>query len=382
MTVMSHRERVITALNHQEPDRVPLDIGATGVTQIHSDAYIRLLRHIGWMEEAERVEEAEKIKMGRGSSMATLSQKFLNFLDVDCRGIDLGAPEKTPNVFLDKNRYIDEWGVLWIRAEGGEFINQEGPFQKKEPTFQDFEKHIWPDPDDAARYRGLKERAQEIRQQTDYLLVFNFPYGIVRECQRMRGFGEWLEDLLVNPTLAKALLEKVLEVVTGIISRALEEIGPYVDAVLWYDDMGFQDRCYMRPELYQRLVKPYHGKLVEAIRNKTSARVMMHSDGSIREILWDLVDIGVEVINPVQTTAKGMDSRNLKVEFGKHLSFWGAIDTQWVLPFGTPDQVKEEVKKRIQDLASEGGYVIGSCHNIQAEVPPENILAMIEAARE
>jgi len=382
MTTMSHRERVLTALNHQEPDRIPIDVGATGVTQIHGEAYVRLLHHLGWVEEAEKIEEAEKVKKGRGSSMATLSQKFLDFLDVDCRGIDLGAPEKTPQVFLDKNRYVDEWGVVWIRAEGGEFINQEGPFQKKAPTSRDFERHAWPDPDDDGRYRGFKERAQKVRQETDYALVFNFPYGLVRECQRTRGFGEWLEDLLVNPALAEALMEKVLEVVTGIAKRALEEAGPYMDVVLFYDDMGFQDRCYMRPELYRRLVKPYHSKLVETLKSQTSAKVMMHSDGAIREILWDLIDIGVEIINPVQTTAKGMDSRSLKAEFGQHLSFWGAIDTQWALPFGTPDQVREEVRKRLQDLAPGGGYIVGSCHNIQAEVPPKNILAMIEAAKE
>jgi uroporphyrinogen decarboxylase len=229
------------------------------------------------------------------------------------------------------------------------------------------------------RYAGLKEGAERIRRETDCALLFELPYGVVREAQRMRGFSEFLADLLINPTLAESLMEKVLAVVTAVAERALDRVGP-VDVVLWIEDLGFQDRAYMRPELYQRLVKPYHRQLVETIKKKTDAKILVHSDGSIREILADLIDIGVDAINPVQVSAKGMDSQELKRSFGRDLSFWGAIDTQHVLPFGTPEQVRDEVRTCIRDLAPGGGYVLGACQTIMREVPAENVLAMFDAA--
>jgi uroporphyrinogen decarboxylase len=197
----------------------------------------------------------------------------------------------------------------------------------------------------------------------------------------MRGFTEFLEDLIINPVLAESLMENILAVVTSIAERALDEVGP-VDVVLWIEDMGFQDSAYMRPQLYQRLVKPYHRRLMETIQKKSDAKILVHSDGSIREILPDFIDIGVDAINPVQVSAKGMESQELKRTFDRDLSFWGAIDTQHVLPFGTAEQVRQEVKQRIRDLAPGGGYVLASCHNIQREVPGENVLAMFDAAAE
>ena len=197
----------------------------------------------------------------------------------------------------------------------------------------------------------------------------------------MRGFAEFLEDLLINPVFAEALMEKVVEVVTEIARHVLNEV-PDADAYLWTEDMGFQDRAYMRPELYRKMVKPYHRRLVESIRQTPDTRVVVHSDGSIRELLPDFIEIGIDAINPVQVAAKGMDSAELKREFGRDLCFWGAIDTQHVLPFGSPAEVKAEVWKRIHDLAPGGGYIVSSSHNIQRDVPPENVIAMIEAVAE
>ena len=233
----------------------------------------------------------------------------------------------------------------------------------------------------SGRYSGLKEGAERARSETDCALLLELPYGVVREAQRMRGFSEFLMDLVANPILAESLMEKVLAIVTAIAEKALDSAGP-VDVVLWYDDMGFQDRAYMRPELYRRLVKPYHRRLVETIKKRTAAKILMHSDGSIRDILGDLIEIGVDAINPVQVSAKGMGSQELKRNFGRDLSFWGAIDTQHVLPFGTPAEVRDEVRRRVRDLAPGGGYVLASCHNIQREVPAENVLAMFDAAAE
>jgi uroporphyrinogen decarboxylase len=284
---------------------------------------------------------------------------------------------------LTQNSYRDEWGVFWTRPEsGGHFIFQEGPFQKKEPTLAELEKYPWPEPRLPHRIEGLKERAKQLHEETDYAVFLRLPYGIVWDCQRVRGFGQWLEDLVVNPVLAEALMDYSAMVNVGITEYALEEVGEYVDIVGFPDDLGFQDRPFMRPEVYRKMVKPYHGRVVDAIKRNTDAKVLMHNDGAIYPMIQDYIDIGVEVLNPVQVSAANMDSRRLKEEFGKDLSFWGAIDTGEVLPLGTPEDVRAEVKTRIDDLGPSGGYVLASVHNIQAEITAENIVAMFDSGKE
>ncbi len=378
MPALSHRERVIKALNHEEPDRVPMDLGGTGVTTINVKAYTRLVQFLGLEEDLET------LVVSRRSMTVVPSEQVLQLLDVDARGLAPGGPDLRPEEDIDEHTFIDEWGVLWKRPEGGHFINTRGPFQQlDDPTVAVLEQyHRWPDPRDPGRVRGLREKARRLHEETDYAIVLQLPYAIVRECQRLRGFGEWLADLLTAPAFAEGLMAHALEVSAGIALAALEEVGDYVDVVMFPDDLGVQEMCYVRPELYRKMIKPYHRRLVETIKSKTKAKVLMHSDGSVYAIIGDLIDIGVDVLNPVQVSAKDMDTKRLKREFGQYLSFWGAIDTHRVLPLGTPEEVKAEVKTRIEDLAAGGGYVVASVHNIQAEVPPENILAMFQAARE
>ena len=363
------------ALNHEEPDRVPIDLGGTAATQIHPEVYAGMLKRLGWPADTEAHSTIAIL-----TAMITPSEAFLEHVGADLRKVGLQIPRLSEEGDGYVQQYVDEWGVTWRRSDASsEFADRGGPFQHMEPTDADLEKYLWPDPSDPIRFLGLRESGERIRSETDYALVFELPYGVVREAQRMRGFSEFLEDLLINPTFAVALMEKVIAVVTEIAERALDEVGPN-DVVMWIEDMGFQDRAYMRPELYRRMIKPFHRQLVETIKKKTSAKILMHSDGSIRELLPDLIEIGVDAINPVQVSAKGMGSEELKREYGRDLSFWGAIDSQHTLPFGSPDDVTEEVRTRINDLAPGGGYVLGSCHNIQREVPAENVLAMFDAA--
>lgn len=378
MSTLTHRERVIKALNHEEPDRVPLDLGGAGVTTTNTIAYARLVKYLG-------IEEDLTTLVTKKRSMTVVpSERVLQLLDIDTRGLPPGRPDLRPDEDIDENSYIDEWGVLWQRPESGHFINTGGPFQQiDEPTVADLEKYDrWPDPHDPGRVRGLREKARKLHQETDYAIVFQLPYAVVRECQRVRGFGEWLADLIGAPMFAEGLMERALEVSVGVALATLEEVGDYVDVVIFPEDLGIQDMCYVRPELYRKVIKPYHRRLVEAIKSKTKAKVLIHSDGAIYDIIGDLIDIGIDVLNPVQVSARDMDTKRLKREFGNHLSFWGAIDTHRALPLGTPEEVSAEVRTRIDDLAQNGGYVVASVHNIQAEVPPENILAMFQTARE
>lgn len=372
MTTFGHRERALMALDHQETDRVPIDMAST-----HVVAYQRLVQHLGLEKEAGPVETH-----ATRSHMAAPSEAVLQRLGVDFRHIGLGQPERRPNQVIDKNSHRDEWGVVWARAgEGQPLLAQRGPMEDKEPSLADLERFPWPDPRDPGRVKGLRARALKLRQETDCAIVLGLPYCVLRECQRLRGFAESMADLLVNPTLAQAMMERVTEVSAGIATAALEEVGDIVDVVMFPEDMGTQNQCFMRPELYRKMLKPYHRRFVGAIRSKTHAVVLMHSDGAVRDIIRDFMDIGVQSLNPIQVSAAGMgDTRRLKAEFGSGLSFWGAIDTGRVLPFGTPSDVEAEVKLRIDHLAPSGGYVLAAVHTIMEETPPENVAAMLNTA--
>lgn len=379
MAGLTHRERALKALNHEETDRVPIDMGGLSQTGINVVPYKGLIKLLKLEKEAGEsgLEDGSNTR-----GMARPTEAVLKALDVDFRGVAPGAAEETPIRWLDADNYIDEWGVLWSRIPGHPFIAKKGPFEDREPSFQDLDKFKWPDPDDPGRTRGLRAQVEKLRRETDCAIVLNLPYCVVREHHRLRGFAEGLADLLANPELSQAIMERATEISSRLARAALREIGDLVDVVSFAEDMGTQEQPFMRPELYRRLVKPYHRRFVEAIKASTHAKVAIHSDGAIYDLIPDFIDIGIEALNPVQLSARGMgDTKRLKREFGQHLTFWGAIDTHRVLPFGKPADVVAEVKRRIDDLAQGGGYVVGSVHTINAEVPPENVAAMLETAR-
>ena len=189
-------------------------------------------------------------------------------------------------------------------------------------------------------------------------------------------------DLVDNPAGVEALADAVLDVYIPMVRNMVRACGPYIDVVFHADDVAFQNGPIMRPERFRRIFKPRLRRVFDTIRAETQAKILFHSCGSVVSLLPDLIDTGIDCLNPVQVSAAGMDTAALKREYGQALSFWGAIDTQWVLPFGSPEDVRNEVRRRIQDLADGGGYVVAPVHNIQAEVPPQNIIAMVEAAQE
>jgi uroporphyrinogen decarboxylase len=227
----------------------------------------------------------------------------------------------------------------------------------------------------------LRERAQKLHETTDYAVVLSAGAGPVHLGQWMRGFGEWLTDLLENPAFIEALMDRIADYWVAVVDRALKEAGDFIDIVCWGDDLGTQHGPQVSPDLYRRLIKPWHKRMVEAVK-RHGKPVHYHTCGSVVTLLADFIDLGIDVLNPVQVSATGMDTRRLRKEFGHEIAFWGAIDTQAVLPRGTPEDVRNEVKRRLTDLAPGGGYVLCAVHNIQPEVPPENIEAMYQAALE
>jgi len=251
-----------------------------------------------------------------------------------------------------------------------------------EASVADLDRHPWPDPHDPGRCRGLKAEARRLRQETDYAIALNMPGGVVTQAQFLRGFEDWFADLIADPSFYHALLERITDLWIEMAKDELDAAGDCADFCFFGDDVAFQDGPMMSMELYRKMVKPYHARVFSYIKSRSSAKILYHSCGSVAHLIPDLIELGVDALNPVQVSAKGMDTKTLKREFGKDICFWGAIDTQRILPFGSPADVAAETKRRIEDLGPGGGYVLCAVHNIQADVSPENICAMYDTARQ
>ena len=373
---MTHRERVLTSLKREVPDRVPVDLGGTLASTINIHAYRRLMARLGFGAEPPIA------YLSRRSNSVLPDETLLTYLDVDCRAVILDQPDLNPERELPDGSLYDEWGITWKHVgEGQHFINADGPFYRQEPDPARVEKFAWPDPLDPGRFPTLRQQAETHRARTDAAIILVLGVGALHQIQFMRGYAASLEDLILAPDFVQAFMDRYVDFWVRLSERALQEIGDLVDLAMLGDDLGTQQGPVMSPALYRRLIKPYHTRMVRAVKHFHKP-LLLHSCGSVAAFIPDLIEIGIDAIHPVQVSAKDMDSARLKGDFGRDITFWGGIDTQRVLPRGTPAEVREEVRKRIADLGPGGGYVLGAVHNIQAEVPVENILAMFEAARE
>jgi len=373
---MTPRERVMATLDLQEPDRVPIDLAQAGGDGITAVAYQRLIRHL-------RLPPREGRIMNKMAQSVHVEEDVLQRFRVDFRRLDLGAPDNWQNEAVGDDGYRDEWGVVRIRPRGSHYYDlAESPMT--DDTLSAIDRYPWPDPEDPGRYRGLRERARELHGGTDYAVVLNANCAFFLRCAELRGWENFYVDMVGNPEFACALMERYLDIRLRMAELALEQVGEDIDIVFaTSDDLGMTDRLIVSPEMYRRLIKPLQKKTFDFFRDRTPAKRFFHCDGALYPLIEDFIEIGAEVLNPIQVSAVGMgDTVKLKREFGDRLAFWGAIDTSRVLPLGTTDDVREEVRLRIADLAPGGGYVLCSVHNIQPEVPPENVVAMFDAARE
>jgi uroporphyrinogen decarboxylase len=372
---MTHRERILQTISRKPPDRLPIDLGATIATTMTAGAHDRLLAHLNIPPAVPPVFFA------RRSGTVIPDEAILRRFDVDARPLLLGGPDGCPDRPVSTNAFVDEWGVTWTRPEGGHYISTDGPFYRSvEPSLTDLDRHSWPDPADPGRYRGLRDRACALHE-TGFAVILNLGVGPIHQCQFLRGFGEWLGDLLANSAFAEGMLDRATAFWVETANRALREAGDYVDVVMYGDDVATQRAPLMRPDLYRKLIKPRHKRMAETVK-RFGKPVVYHSCGSVYALVPDLIDVGIDALNPIQVSAAHMDTARLKREFGRDLAFWGGIDNQKTLPFGTPDDVRREVKRRIDDLAEGGGYVLCAAHNIQHDVPPANVAAMYDAALE
>lgn len=376
---MEHRERVLAALTHQEPDTVPLDLSSAAGDFVTAIAYSRLLDHLKLGRRPIKI-------LRRMMQYATVDEDVLRRFDVDLRRVELGPPDGWTDREMPDDRYEDEWGIVRRRPPGGFYYDlvPEGSPLREADSIDTLDRCRWPDPSDPGRYRGLHERARRLREETDYAVVLYLPCDFFGTSCQLRGWENFYMDLVANPQFAAALMDRCLEYFLSVARRGLEEAGQYADVVVCAsDDFGGMNGPLISPATFRNLVKPRLKRVQDLFREYTEAKRFMHCDGAIYPFIPDLIEVGVDTLNPIQVSAAGMgDTKKLKAEFGERLTFWGGIDTHHVLPYGTPDDVRAEVKRRIGDLGASGGYVACSVHSIQPDVPPENVVAMFDAVRD
>lgn len=374
---MSRRERVLAVLRHEQPDRLPIDLAGCSASGINLYAYARLKQLLG-LPGPIRVQSER-------SMLAWPDDAVLERFDVDLRLVVAQAAEDAATrglfeeaAYAREAEYTDMWGVVRRRPARGHYYVTHAPFETDEPTLADLDAHPWPSPKtDAA---GLRQEAERLRRETDCALVVHVPGRIFSIGQFMCGFANWLVQLKTNREFCEALLDRALEIQMAMADETLRAVGSAADILYLADDYGIQTGPLISPELFRQVFKPRMARVIAFLRERSSAAIAFHSCGSVYALIPDFIDVGVQVLNPVQVASADMDTARLRREFGRHLVFWGAIDTQRVLPTGSPADVRAEVLRRTRDLAP--GYIGASVHNIQAEVPAENIVAMYEALRE
>ena len=379
--------RLAAALEHREPDRVPMDLGGTLVSGINVNALQRLRNHLGLPGDAQVLDKV--------TQMADTGDDVRELLNVDVESVrpcQPSHPGLARDLGLEDGHYrlIDEFGMGWqMPKEGGHYYDLYlSPLAHAE-TVADIERYAWPDPFDAARFEGFRERADRIVFGKERGLVAErMSSGMWEHAMWLRGYERFFTDMALCPKMVHAIMSKELELKMAYWGRVLELLEGHTIVISEADDLGRQNGLLVSLEMYRRLIWPYHKRLFEFIkskaRGKTKVYIFFHNDGAIYETLPLLVEAGVDIINPWQVNCDGMgDTGKFKREWGKDLTIWGgSCDTQRVLPFGTPQQVREETRRRIEDLAPGGGFVFAPIHVVQAGVPPENITAWWETLQQ
>lgn len=375
---MNSRERVRLALNHKEPDRIPLDFGGTALTSMSSFNYNSTRVVFGLPPVTPRI-------MDIFQQNVLIDDDFLTMLDCDVRSVSPGLPHNfSYNIREDPSGYDmihDEWGIGWKKSlENGLYYDMYEHPLTGEISIDSLKEYPWPDPTDPDRFTGLADRTAEHAIKDKRAVTLNcFCSGIVEMVSWLRGYTDFYLDIARDDRALGWLMDKVVEMKQAYWEIALSLVGDNVDVVMEADDMAGQFNLLISPKSYRKIIKPRHKKLFDFIKSRTSAKLFFHSCGAIRPLIPDLIEIGVDILNPVQVNAAGMNSADLKRDFGNEITFWGGgVDTQGAFSSQEPhaDLVAEDVNKQITALKPGGGFIFSAVHNIQANVAPENIFAM------
>jgi uroporphyrinogen decarboxylase len=376
---MESRERVLASLAHREPDRIPLDLGGTVVTGIHRVAYTTLRDYLGLPRSPVGVGDIVQ-------QLAVVDDDVAARLDVDVRGAGPGSVpvyEPTLSAVDGYRTFTDMWGIGWrMPVDHPLYFDMcRHPLSGAE-TVSDVGRFAWPIVENI-NFVSLREQTALAHSLGKVVVLGMLCGGVAEMAAAIRGYANFYMDLASNAVLAEHLMDRFLDLKMDYWRQTLSAVGELVDVVAEGEDLGSQDRLLISPQLYRRYVKPRHGRLFSFIKQCARVRVFLHSCGAIRPIIGDLIESGVDILNPVQKSAAGMDLVELKRTFGQDVVFWGGgVSTQRVLGRGSLQAVRDDVRRSIDALAPGGGFVFSADHNIQADVPPENIMAMWTTLRE
>jgi uroporphyrinogen decarboxylase len=396
---MTSRERVVKTLKHEEPDRVPLDLGGTESSGMTGIAYNKLRARLGLAPGRSQVFDTAQ-------QVVKIEDDVRRMLEIDT--VPLMFEPRAWKPFRLADGSSCEIPETWDpRRENGDWVvrDEEGHVVARMPkdgfyfetTFaplasvtqvSELEGHAraietfdWPGYADES-VDDIAARARRLHEKTDFAVVANLCLHLLAAGQILRGYENFMMDLIAEKTLAHALLERLTDAYIRRSGELLGRTGKYVQVVLVNDDLGTQTGPMLSLDCYEEMIWPYQKRLFGFLKSKTDAALLFHSCGSVQAFIPYLIEAGVDALNPVQVSAARMDTKSLKREFGRELTFWGGgCDTQRILNRGSTRQIEDEVRQRITDLAPGGGFVFTQVHNIQPDVPPDNVLAMVEAFR-
>ena len=378
---LTSRQRVLTAIHHEQPDRVPLVIGVSNATGIKMKPY-KGIKNIAGVQAAD-----DYMYDWPELGTAEIDEETMRRLRSDVRGVLDLEPEEV----IKRNRerdphsdYIDSWG------SGQSEIGEDDWFPSVHPlpdarTTADLDSYKgWPDMSDPTRIAHVGDRARRLAEENQYAIMATpwllFPF---ERAYAMQGMETFLLNMARDPDFARALMEKIAVYCKQLMGRFLEELGDNVDIIKIGDDLGTQKSLMISPKMYREILKPIHADFISYIKTRTNAKVLFHSDGDVAPLIDDFVEIGVDILNPIQTSAGSMsDLPSLKKRHGNNIVFCGGIDTHRILPYGSPAEVRQEVKRVIDILGPGGGCMIGAVHTVMNDVPAENVLAMVDAVEE
>jgi uroporphyrinogen decarboxylase len=369
---LTPRQRVEAALNHTEPDRVPITLGGSA-NHLTEERYQLLRDHFGLADVPRRTLV--------GYYTTPDYNPLLDRLGTDFRFVHIRPPQGyvANPIGPGFRAFVDEWGLTHRLVSG--YYDLEGAPLAHDLTAGKIEKFPWPDPYDPARVAGLKEEVEALYNQTPYALVAHRPvYGNLWEMVRLLvGMENALLMTVAETVLFDRLVGKLAEVLDGFYDAFLSVVGPYVQIVEIADDYGTNVGPMFNPAVYRKYLMPRYRKTIDLIRKKApKAKVLLHCDGAIRKFLPDLIETGFEVLNPIEAHLPGMDPVGLKRDFGRDLTFQGGVDVKLVLTQGSVDDVRREVRLRIEQMGRGGGYILAPAHNFGNDIPLENILAFFE----
>ncbi len=373
--MMTRRECFHAAMNHEQPDRLLLDLGKH-IGSIHRRAYIKLKEHLG---DDSMVNE--NVILDRMAQTVVPDESLLQRFDIDFRWI---VPNWVQVVERkDVPGYIDMWGVPYKATEDRDHCVVDGA-PMRPATLETIDDFQWPDPNDPEQFKGLREKAKTLYENTDYVIGADaIKAGVLMNALQLRGYDQFFMDLVIDKEFAEALMDRILDTLKQMWSRYMEAVGPYVQVAYVTDDLGSQSSLLISPKLFREMLKPRMKELHDHIKSLADVKLMFHTDGAVLPLVDDFLEMNVDILNPVQTSVSGLeDTFALKKTFGDRLSFHGAIDVQQMLPNASTEELEQEIARRVYDLGRNGGYILAPCHNIGHDIPPENVVTLFEKARE